>query len=82
MRNPLNSHLAGASPGRKPISQVAFEQSVRPHLDDASTVLKSAHNALRELNTLLEDYGPMWFTPGHHERAEAALRDLDRLILL
>jgi hypothetical protein len=31
--------------------------------------------ALVQLHDLLELYAPMWYTQGHHERAESALRD-------
>lgn len=30
--------------------------------------------ALRELCDLLDEYGPMWYTKEHHDRARAALR--------
>lgn len=30
---------------------------------------------VEELFNLLEDYGPSWYTKGHHDRAKAALRD-------
>jgi hypothetical protein len=31
-------------------------------------------DALRELYELLETYAPSWYTEGHHDRAESALR--------
>jgi hypothetical protein len=32
-----------------------------------------AKTALKELFVLLENYGPVWYTQGHHDRAVAAL---------
>ncbi len=34
----------------------------------------AAKAALEELITLLEDYGPTWYTEEHHNRAISALR--------
>jgi hypothetical protein len=36
--------------------------------------------ALKMLYDLLEDYAPAWYTEEHHDRAEAALRLVDRKI--
>jgi hypothetical protein len=34
--------------------------------------------ALKMLYDLLEDYAPPWYTEGYHDKAEAALRLLNR----
>jgi hypothetical protein len=46
-------------------------------LDASSTaeVRAKTAEALTQLQDLLELYAPAWYTQGHHERAEAALRD-------
>jgi len=36
--------------------------------------------ALRMLYELLESYAPVWYTEEHHEKAEAALRSVERKV--
>lgn len=47
--------------------------------DAEASALEQARAVLAELHALLESYAPVWFTQEHHERAEAALRELNRL---
>jgi len=58
----------------------AVDGSVAENLEGASKVLAHASDALKELHALLEDYAPLWFTEGHHQRTEKALHELNRLI--
>jgi hypothetical protein len=59
-----------------------FEVSRLPQpLNDASEMklqLTRAADALAELYDLLEEYAPTWYTQQHHERAESALRLLNK----
>lgn len=39
---------------------------------------ETAHEVLVELYLLLEEYGPLWYTEGHHRRATRALAAMAR----
>ena len=53
-----------------PVRSIARPGKSDPEMESR---LRLAADALSELYQLLEEYGPSWYTKGHHERAEAAL---------
>lgn len=80
MKDSQNLYLMSRKPADEPRKGVAIDLTIAGNDEEMWRVLKRANDALRELNTLLEDYAPMWFSQGHHERTEEALHDLNRLI--
>ena len=49
----------------------------RKEFDAFQTRIAHAAEVFRELTNLLEEYAPVWYTEEHHNRAVAALRDLE-----
>jgi hypothetical protein len=56
---------------KQPPMNVVPQAEPVPDLRPLST---RPEDALLELYELLETYAPFWYTEGHHDRAEAALR--------
>jgi hypothetical protein len=80
MRNSPNLYLMNRKPADESRKGAATDLTIAGNNEEMWRVLKRANDALQELNTLLENYAPMWFSQVHHERTEEALHDLKRLI--
>lgn len=80
MRHSPDLYLMSRKPADEPRKGAAIDSTIAGNDEEMWRVLKRANDALQELNTLLEDYAPMWFSQVHHERTEEALHDLKRLI--
>lgn len=52
--------------------EVAPDLNIAPHNEPANNA-SAVTTALEELFVLLEDYGPIWYTQEHHDRAVHAL---------
>ena len=80
MKQSTNQFTESAPPSQDQRLPVVIDQKLLQKNNHASIAIAQAYDVLRDLQALLDDYAPIWFTEVHHKRTERALYELNRLV--
>jgi hypothetical protein len=82
MRKTISLYPDSPSALDNSFARVTSDEGVTHDLGLAVPTLTQVSSVVRELHGLLEDYAPAWYSERHHNLAEQAIEELERIISL